>query len=1200
MSALPVPLGQPDTPQSSLRVYLLGPPAVAWQGAVLTIPRRSVRALLYRLACEPKPVSRGHLHLLFWPDVPEAKARRNLSHLLTHLRRALPLSQLLMTTRDEIWLDPGQTWCDVLELRSAALNRATDLPFLHHLASLYRGPFLDGLNLPDCAEFEHWCIVERSALEHQYLKILELLVERCTSRGEISQAVKYAQQHLETDCLSEAMHRRLIQLYAASGDRHLALQQFERCSSILESDLGVDPLPETEAVYQAVLRGQLRFPGPPSPLPLPQLPGADAPLFGREEELRRLEDAFLGLQAQQGRVVLISGEPGIGKSRLMQAFAEGHEGEAYVLYGRGHAAEQTIPYRPILAVLRAILGLGETAAARQSTRASPALPGRPALDFVDTMWLSEVSRLLPEMHAVYPDLPLPLTVEPESAGTRLFDALCHLILDYARSRGRVLLCLDDLQWMDASTRAWLVHIGRFLGQDAYPLLILGTYRGEDAADLLDLRRTLARAGVLAELKLSGLAEADVLELLRHLVGPRAGDELLGSRLHQATGGNPFYLIETVHKLIEEGRLEDHFQEASHFPLSDTVRDAVQARLQRLSPIARQVLEAGAVLGQAFEFQLLRATAGRSHAEILSALDELVTRLLLVETPGQVRFLHDITRQHVEESLGQARRQALHRRGGRAYQRFHPDEFPALAHHFESGGDLPKAVDYHGRAARQAQTLFAWRTAEFHQERMLALLARIDPGCDRPDLVRLRAEILAERAHARYLQDRQAGRDADLAALAGLGQASDDDYVRLLALLNRLRYLNLDGDYVGAIAVAEEGLALLAASPSLARDADEVNVARPRLLAQLGFAYYFLGRPQEALAVLEEAWRLCGERADPEACGRILHILGYVHFHLGDNARALECQQRAYAYHSEAGDCNRMAWDLIDIGALHKNMGDLSAATRFLQEGLELACRVGSQQAKAHGMAHLGSMDLDGGDYAAAAAHYEVVLGIQQATHSEHVIATAEAGLGLALCHLGEYVQSRYWLERALQRARATGHRRRTAETLIQLGLLDLAEARLSLARRHLGEGLSVARDCQAGECLAAGLAGMAGLERRSGHLRRALALADEAVGIAQQIDLAGCQMWAEVEVGRVLLALGDLSSALEHTQRAVRLAPQAGQAWIGGEAACRVHALVLRALSQDEAAAVYERRAQDAIQAKAALIPDPTQRRTYRSRTDQP
>jgi tetratricopeptide (TPR) repeat protein len=1111
------------------------------------------------------------------------------------------MPQVLAAGCEEVWLEPAHTWCDVVKLKSAGAEPAMDSFRLDELVSLYRGPLLDGFHLPGCPEFEYWCVVERTTLEQQYLRILENLVRRCTRGGQIRWAIRYAEQYLAADPLSEPMHRRLIQLHAAAGDRHLALRQFADCSSTLQADLGVSPLPETRAVYQAVLHGQPRSLEPPSleaPSPVPLLPplGGTLPMLGREEELGTLDMAFQGLQAQQGQVVLISGEAGIGKSRLMHEFCERHQGEARLLYGCGHAGGQAIPYQPILGVLRTILGLEEMGVGQQDSRI-PA--GRPAPGFIEPIWLAEVSRLLPELRSIWPDLPLPLPLEPETARTRLFDALCHLVLAYANARGPVLLCLDEVQWMDATTKAWLVHTGCYLAHRDHPILILGTCRSEEAEELADVRLTLARAGVLTELKLAGLEEAAVTELLRHLVGPRSGDKVLATRLQQATGGNPFYLIETVHKLIEEGRVGQQLQDAMQFPLPESIREAVQARLQRLSPIARQALEAGAVLGPSFDAELLRYTAGRGDNEIISALEELVARNLLVEASHQYRFIHDIMRQHVEESLGQVRRQLLHHRAAKAYQRFQPDAYPALAYHFELGGDEQKGLHYHELSARQACALFAWQMAEFHQGHMLKLLAQTDPGCDHTELVRKRADVLAERAHARSLQGRRAERDADLEALSALGEAGNDDRVRLQALLSRLRYLNLDGEYAQAIVVAKKGLALLHSSPMGSQDTEPIHVARSRLLAQLGLAYDSLGKPAEALDVLEQAWSLCREKADPVAWGRILHVLGYVHLHLGHYAQALDYQRQAYACDAEAGDGDRMVWDLVDISAVHKYLGDLAQAQRFLAEGLELARRVGSQQAQAYGLAHRGSLDLYQGDYAAAAAHYQQAVALQPATHSEHSLATAEAGAGLALYHLGCYSQSRHWLERSLARARASGHRRCAAETLTELGMLDTAEGRLSLARQHLEEGLAIAQDCRAGDCLAAGLAAKARLERLAGDPCAALSSAARAVSTSRQFSLTCCEMWSEFEAGLALLALGDPAAALEHTGRAANLAAEAGQDWIGSEEAYQAHARVLRALGQGEAADRYERCTRQAVQAKADLISDPSQRSHFLNRSHQ-
>jgi len=1176
--------------ETGICFYLLGPPVITWNDQQLIIPRRSVRALVYLLACEGRPASRGHLHLLFWPDQSESAARRSLSHHLTHLRQALPIPQVLLTTRDRVWLDPDQVWCDALELKNTPLEGSIEISALERLAFLYRGPFLEGFEHPDSPELEHWCTVERIAREGQYLKVLSQLVGYFANQGQTQQAIRFARRYLEIDELSEAMHQQLIRFYAARGERHLALQQYERCARTLERELHIAPLSETRKIYQAVLYGHQKFPEPAAQLQPPQLPDGDLPLIGREEELRLLEEVYLRLETPHSQVVLISGEAGIGKTRLLWEFANRHRSEARLLYGYGLAGEKNIPYQPILEILRGILGLDGIPAA---SLISDERPERLCPDFIEPHWLSEVSRLLPEIHIHYPELPPPLPLEPESAQTRLFDALCRLILAYSTANGPVLLCLDDLQWMDAATKACLVHIGRYLKRGGYPLLILGTYRGEESESILDLRQSLVHTRILTELRLSRLDQEAVLCLVHALVGPRSVDELFVHQLQQAAGGNPFYLIETLHKLIEDGLIPEGNQGKHQLSLPESVREAIQSRLRLLSPVARQVLEAGSVLGSSFGIDLLRLTAGRSHAETMDALEELLSRLLLVEHQKEYRFVHELTCQYVAESLGEVRRQLLHLRAAKACQRLAPETFTTLAYHFERGGDLPKALHYHALAAQHAQALFAWQEVEYHQGNMLDILERIDPGGVKPDLLIQRGEVHASRAHTRYLLGRRAERDADMDALSELGESKDDDRLRLQAIFIRLRYLNLDGEYSRAIALAERGLALLDCSSALYQDPEQVRKARSRLLAQTGFARYFRGEPEEALYCLEEAQILCDEDANPEACGRIQHIMGYVYSHLGDYARSLECHQKGYACHKYVDDYNRMAWDLMDIGAMYKNLGQAAEAQDYLGQGLSLACRVGSQPAEAYGLAHLGSLDLYQGHYAAAIEHYKLSLEKQQATPSEHVIATAEAGIGLAYYHLGYYDLSRSWLERALERARATGHRRRAAESLVELGMLDAAEKRLTLARMHLEEGLALARACQSGESLAAGLAALARLERLGGDLFCAVELAVEAAQASQRAGLAGCEMWGEIEAGLAYLALDDPCTGLEHTRRAIHLASIASQNWIGCEAAYLSHARILDASGQDQDAARQVKRARKIIQAKADLIPDPIQRQRY-------
>ena len=448
----------------------------------------------------------------------------------------------------------------------------------------------------------------------------------------------------------------------------------------------------------------------------------------------------------------------------------------------------------------------------------------------------------------------------------------------------------------------------------------------------------------------------------------------------------------------------------------------------------------------------------------------------------------------------------------------------------------------------------------------------------------RQQVLTDRAAARFLQARLAERDADLAALDTLAEASGDTRVRLQALSQRARYLNLDAQYEQAIAIAEEGLPLA--------DSLHDTAARCYLLTQIGFAYYFLGQPRPALKALEAALEMAPE-ADRETRRHITHTLGYVHFHLGDYARSVAYLQESYADHQAFGDYNGLAWAGLDLGAAYREMGRLTEAKQYLTEHLHLAQRIGARSAEAYGLIQLGSWELCRGNYATAVELYQQALSAQQALRTEHGRVAAELGTGLAYYHLGDAANALHWLGRSVERARRIGHRRRLMEALVGLGLAEIAAGRPAAAHADLSEAVALARDGESQANLAAGLAALARVERRLGDLAAACAHAAEAVHIGREIAVPIYELWGELELGLARLAQDDMTAALAHSGRAVDLLPQNDESWIGAEQVRYAHARILRAAGRMREAEEQERLAAEVVAAKAERIPDPEQRRIY-------
>ncbi|MCK4975884.1 MAG: AAA family ATPase, partial [Anaerolineales bacterium] len=694
------------TEKTALEFQLLGPPQMAWCGEPFNLMRRQARALLYKLATSQLPVSRDNLIGLFWPEVGEATARQNLSRLASYLRGQLPKPDILFINTTSIGLNQELAWSDALVFEE--LCNTEDPSDWEKAVALYRGPFLSGFTVSNNPDFDRWQSQSQYTYERQYLSALANLVCAKREQGSYSSAIRFAQEYLETDDLAEEIYRQLIYSYAASGARDAALRQYEMCAMVLERELGVEPLPETRAAYEAAREG-LSFAEQESTLEptWATLPSLELPLTGRQEAWRQLEQAYSSFQ--EGGVILISGEPGVGKSRLMQEFATAQS--SLVLVGNSHTGSQALPYQPIIQALR------------------QALPLRSQWEHISPIWLAETTRLLPELWSQFPDLPKAVDIETKQAQARLYEALLQVFRGLAASPS-LLLCLDDVQWIDQATLGWLQFIVRRMAGSG--VCILGTFRSQEAENLSAWKGELQRAGLATEIQLEGLTEMDVLDVLRQAGEWRMELNQLARRIHAATSGNVYFILETVRELVESGSLADP---GVDLPLSRTVQETIQRRVERLPVLARQILEIASVLSPWLAFETISDASGRSDLEVSEGLDELVNHHLLLIEDEQMRFQHDLAREVVYQNTSPWRRRLLHRRAANTLTMFvKPEnaELPVLiAGHYEAAGEAAQAVDYYWRAAKSAQELFAHQAAITHLEKAIALSADISTAKDFP-------------------------------------------------------------------------------------------------------------------------------------------------------------------------------------------------------------------------------------------------------------------------------------------------------------------------------------------------------------------------------------------------------------------------------------------------------------------------------------
>jgi DNA-binding SARP family transcriptional activator len=887
------------------RIGLLGGfQTLSASGSTLEIPGRKVRALLAYLAVSPGPRERDSLVALLWGDRSDREARHSLRQALSSLRKAVPG---VLTEGTVVALNTDAAEIDVAAFERLAQQE--DVTALEEAARLYRGPFLAGFE-GGGASFEEWRTIERERLGELALETLGRLLAEQMRRDALERAIQTALRLLAIDPLQEAVHRTLMRLFARQGRRAAALHQYQQCVGWMRHELGVEPEEETRELY----RDLLRRPDTRGAFGLEHRSagdGLEAPLgggfmVGRGPEIESLRLALEQAQDSGARVVIVSGEAGIGKTRLIQEFtAEACRHGIRVLSAFCHESEQPLPFRPWIDALRSERSPFVADLADHLTPAARSLLGR----------------LFPEV-----SLPGEPTITTTDEHGLLFEAMGEVIEALVCSKPLIIV-LEDLHWADTMSTRLLGFLGRRLG--ALPILIVGSTRPEEAVELPVLDRALAElraAGRLKDIAVDGLSRAESLALARTLYSKRNQDpgaiEAMADELWALSDGNPFVIVETVLAL-------DSGIPVARAPLlAPSVRQAVAARLGRLGELARRAVAAAATIGRPFSFRVLQQAAGLDEVGTATAVEELVRRRVLDGVGEALDFCHARIRRVAYEEILPARRPTLHAAVTRALESLHADQLDDVAdqlgHHCLRAGDTVKALMYLKRFAGIAARGYALDTA-------LAALRQAAEVVDQLSAVDRewqRLDLLLRQSFVMSIQGRQGEILELLSSQAERVQRVGDrtlvsEYHFRLAIT--LFYL---GEYEKSRVAAEHAL----------REGEQIGDAEctGKAMYVLTLNSYGLGVPQSGIAHATRALALL-DRPHSQ------YWLGLAYFGLALNSvvagaldEASDAAERAHAIGAAIHDSRLMAGGGYVMAWVHALRGECDSAIDTARRAIDVS------------------------------------------------------------------------------------------------------------------------------------------------------------------------------------------------------------------------------------------------------------------------
>jgi predicted ATPase/DNA-binding SARP family transcriptional activator len=1063
-----------------LDVRLFGHLEVALDGerVALATPRKSLQVLAYLLLNRSSAVSREYLAFLLYPDDDEGSARAKLRATLSELAKVLPqpVERYVTIDTDKVALNPAASvWIDV----EAFEQDAGDPNRLAEAIDLYRGDLLPEV-------YDEWLDVIRERLRDAYLRCLTDRVSEARRNANLALAIDTARRILAVDPWREDVVRRLVTMRYESGDRAGALSEYAAFAKRLREELDAEPMPETAAVAERIARGEAPE---DEERDVERGPGAAGlfPFVGRRDEMERLLETWNRVVRGRGACVFVSGEAGIGKSRLVAELARTVEERGGRVLSGATSSPETVPYESFVDALRFALPL--VAALKPSIA------------------LAGVATLLPELHARV-DLPALPRLDAENERVRLFESLFRCIADLASARP-LLLVLEDLHWAQTAS----IELLRFLLRRVAgaPVMVVVTYRDEETVRLNALHRLRRDARTITNVQnvaLGGLGAGDVRELGAALPQIQ-GRSIEG--LVAASQGNPLFLMQ----LVADAR------ETEPIGAPASLREVVARRIERLSAGARTIAEIAACVGDRFSREAVREVSAWDEPSLTDALDELLDRRIIREAAGrgvlEYEFAHNLVQQAIVSAVPGADAAVRRRRVARVLEELYPDRFSelsaALAGHYDVAGDAPNAARCYLEAVRRSVRIGALEEARSLCDRALALALATHS----------RTAFLFELVTIESRRGDAESRRAALSALEHTDRELGDPEVHRKTLLQRIEFAAAAADLESQAAAVRE------LSDCVPESDARWKAAAHLAAAKLDFTAGELVRARRAGEVALASSRAAGDEA---GCVSALCILARIDVNRGNMTSAYESIDEAAQVAAGASD------PVLELQAVSSGLiaayqeRDLDRCRALAERCLELSVQLGDRYSEARALTRLAiSLSLSDEHVAEARRHFAAAARVCRECGDNVGTAAQLMSQSVLEARLGFFGRAAEATEKAIELFDRAGDARGRLGALSNLAFIKASTGDATAARAAADSALRDAARLGFGVLEASILENLASAEAAAGNFERAIELAQTSFDVRSrsESEVSSAKTLGDIVIWHA--RCGDLAAARDAVTR---------------------------------------------------------------------